>query len=186
TCTELSSLQKRILTRNTLIYIVTSITITNRKDYCPERLDGAEIHIGRVSGRYVNVVIPGVNRVLTLCELEVYGENVALRGVATQNVPYEHNIASNAIDGNKDSNYFHGSCSCTKEFLNPWWRLDLPRNHKVFSVAITNRGDAFSGAEIRIGNSLNNNGNDNSRCAVITSIDPGFTSSFDCNGEEGR
>ncbi len=27
-------------------YVLTSITITNRKDCCPERLDGAEIHIG--------------------------------------------------------------------------------------------------------------------------------------------
>lgn len=27
-------------------YIVTSITVTNRGDCCPERLDGAEIHVG--------------------------------------------------------------------------------------------------------------------------------------------
>lgn len=27
-------------------YIVTSVTITNRRDCCPERLNGAEIHIG--------------------------------------------------------------------------------------------------------------------------------------------
>ncbi|XP_045067792.1 fucolectin-like [Coregonus clupeaformis] len=81
---------------------VTAVTITNRGDCCPERLDGAEIHIGNsldrngiknprcvvishipagethtfqcndMEGRYVVVVIPGQNRILTLCEVEVY------------------------------------------------------------------------------------------------------------------
>ncbi|KAI2644306.1 Fucolectin-6 [Labeo rohita] len=185
-------------------YVVTSIIITNRKDCCPERLDGAEIHIGNsllnngnsnplagkissipdggsvtfdlkkgISGRYINVVIPGSNRVLTLCEVEVYGypapdgENVALKGKATQKVLFGNNFASNAIDGNKDGDVNHGSCSQTEKTLNPWWRLDLLKRHKVFSVVITNRVDSYSerlnGAEIRIGNSLDNNGNDNPR-----------------------
>lgn len=51
--------------------------------------------------------------------------------------------------------------------LNPWWRLDLGKTHKVFSVNVTNRGDGFperlNGAEIRIGDSLDNNGNNNPR-----------------------
>uniref|UniRef100_A0A673MG49 Uncharacterized LOC107719123 n=1 Tax=Sinocyclocheilus rhinocerous TaxID=307959 RepID=A0A673MG49_9TELE len=214
-------------------YVVTSITITNRKDCCPERLDGAEIHIGNsllnngnsnplagkissipggrsltfkwkkgIPGRYINVVIPGSNRLLTLCEVEVYGypapdgenmniydrqniiyfvprlkdkffiqnheftwnssvvlgENVALNGKATQKTVLENGFASNA--------------------------------NKVFSVVITNREDSFSerlnGAEIRIGNSLDNKGNNNPRCAVISSIHPGFSSTFECDGMEGR
>ncbi|RXN32764.1 hypothetical protein ROHU_004487 [Labeo rohita] len=184
-------------------YVVTSITITNRNEV-PERLDGAEIHIGNsllsngnsnplagkissipggrsltfewkkgISGRYINVVIPGSNRLLTLCEVEVYGypapdgENVALKGKATQNLLLGNNFASNAIDGNKDGDVNHGSCTQTEKTLNPWWRLDLLKRHKVFSVVITNRVDFFSvrlnGAEIRIGNSLDNNGNNNPR-----------------------
>uniref|UniRef100_A0A673MIZ7 Uncharacterized LOC107719123 n=1 Tax=Sinocyclocheilus rhinocerous TaxID=307959 RepID=A0A673MIZ7_9TELE len=208
-------------------YVVTSITITNRKDCCPERLDGAEIHIGNsllnngnsnplagkissipggrsltfkwkkgIPGRYINVVIPGSNRLLTLCEVEVYGypapdgKNVALQGRATQISLHGNGFASNAIDGNKDGVYGHGSCTHTVNDLNPWWRLDLLKRHKVFSVVITNTVDSvperLNGAEIRIGNSLDNNGNNNPRCAVISSIHPGFSTTFECDGMEGH
>ncbi|XP_067305547.1 uncharacterized protein [Pseudorasbora parva] len=208
-------------------YVVTSITITNRKDCCSERLDGAEIHIGNsllnngnsnplagkissipagrsltlkwgkgIAGRYINVFLPGRDRLLTLCEVEVYGypapdgENVALGGVATQSALYGNGFASNAIDGNKDGVYHHGSCTHTQDVLNPWWRLNLLKRHKVFSVVITNTLDSvpsrLNGAEIRIGNSLDNNGNDNPRCATISSIPPGFSTSFECDGMEGR
>uniref|UniRef100_A0A671PHV6 Fucolectin tachylectin-4 pentraxin-1 domain-containing protein n=1 Tax=Sinocyclocheilus anshuiensis TaxID=1608454 RepID=A0A671PHV6_9TELE len=77
-------------------YYISTVTITNRADCCPERLDGAEIHIGNslenngnnnpthcgalfhstligceMIGRYVNIIVPG-DRYLTLCEVEVY------------------------------------------------------------------------------------------------------------------
>ncbi|KAF1388495.1 hypothetical protein PFLUV_G00090860 [Perca fluviatilis] len=118
-------------------YIVTSIIITNRGDAFPERINGAEIHIGNslqnngaanpvagvfshipagqsseitvtslVEGRYVTVVLPGLKRVLTLCEVEVYGyraptgENLAIQGKASQSSLYDTLIAYNAIDGN--------------------------------------------------------------------------------------
>ncbi|XP_063048541.1 uncharacterized protein LOC134442221 [Engraulis encrasicolus] len=208
-------------------YIITSVVITNRRDCCSERLDGAEIHIGSsllengnrnpragvissipagrtmtlrwdngVKGRYVNVLLPGYNRLLTLCEVEVYGylaptgENVALRGKSTQSDLYGQAFASNAIDGNRDGIWAHGSCSCTEAHLNPWWRVDLLQTHKVFSVIITNTVDSvpsrLNGAEIRIGNSLDNNGINNPRCAVISSIPAGFSKTFQCNGMEGR
>ncbi|KAG9283883.1 hypothetical protein AMEX_G2719 [Astyanax mexicanus] len=208
-------------------YTVTSITITNRGDSCPERLNGAEIHIGNslvnngndnpwagvissklagksetftfqkeLSGRYVNVVIPGDNRLLTLCEVEVYGyptpdgENVALKSRATQSSLYANNFASSAIDGNRDGVYAHGSCSHTDNQLSPWWRLDLLKPHKVFSITVTNSINAvplrLNGAEIRIGDSLENNGNNNPRCAVI-SVDVNHpTMTFQCKGMEGR
>ncbi|XP_051720715.1 uncharacterized protein LOC127496864 isoform X9 [Ctenopharyngodon idella] len=207
-------------------YVVTSITITNRKDCCPERLDGAEIHIGNsllnngnnnplaakissipggrsltfkwkkgISGRYINVFIPGPTKVLTLCEVEVYGypapdgENVALGGVATQSSLHGNGFAFNAIDGNKDGVYSRGSCTHTQHVLNTWWRLDLLKRHKVFSVVITNTDSdpkRLNGAEIRIGNSLDNNGNNNPRCATIPSIPAAFSTSFVCDGMEGR
>nr|ABB29990.1 FBP32 precursor [Morone chrysops] len=207
-------------------YIVTSITITNRGDCCPERLDGAEIHIGnslqengvanprvgvishipagishtisfteRVEGRYVTVLLPGTNKVLTLCEVEVHGyraptgENLALKGKATQSSLFESGIAYNAIDGNQANNWEMASCTHTKNTMNPWWRMDLSKTHRVFSVKVTNR-DSFekriNGAEIRIGDSLDNNGNNNPRCAVITSIPAGASTEFQCNGMDGR
>ncbi|TDH11323.1 hypothetical protein EPR50_G00059780 [Perca flavescens] len=207
-------------------YIVTSIIITNRGDCCPERLNGAEIHIGNslqdngaanpvvgvishipagrslkltftrlVEGRYVTVVLPGSGKVLTLCEVEVYGyraptgENLAIQGKATQSSVHAGGIAYYAIDGNRASVWSQSSCSGTLRELNPWWRLDLGKTHRVFSVNITSYNDPnwqLAGAEIRIGDSLDLNGNNNPRCAVISSTSPGFTETFQCNGMDGR
>ncbi|XP_051575670.1 fucolectin-like, partial [Myxocyprinus asiaticus] len=113
-------------------YVVTSITITNRKDCCPERLDRAEICIG------------------------------------------------NSLENNGNQG------SCTDNVLNPWWRVDLLKTHNVFRAVITNRADHFPEKEIRIGNSLDNNGNDNPRCAVVSSVALGFSTSFECNGMDRR
>ncbi|XP_076846232.1 uncharacterized protein LOC143491266 isoform X1 [Brachyhypopomus gauderio] len=206
-------------------YTVTSVTVTNRKDCCSDKINGAEIHIGNsllnngnnnalagvissitaghsvtynfekgVSGRYVSVVIPGKNQ-LTLCEFEVYGyptphgENVALKARATQSSLYVTGFPSNAIDGNPDGVYGHGSCTHTEQDFGPWWRLDLLEQHKVFSIHVTNRQELperLKGAEIRIGDSLNNNGNNNPRCAEILSTDTNTKLSYECKGMEGR
>ncbi|XP_036413787.1 uncharacterized protein LOC118798514 [Colossoma macropomum] len=207
-------------------YTVTSVTIYNRGDCCAERINGAEIHIGNslanngnnntrvgvissipagksstlilkgFSGRYVNVIIPGNNRILTLCEVEVYGyptpsgQSIALKGTATQSSLYDRGFPSNAIDGNRDGVYYRGSCTHTEKNLGPWWRLDLLKQHKVFTISVTNRQDAVSdrlnGAEIRIGDSLGNNGNNNPRCGVISTKNKVPTFTFDCKGMEGR
>uniref|UniRef100_A0A3Q1FEY3 Fucolectin tachylectin-4 pentraxin-1 domain-containing protein n=1 Tax=Acanthochromis polyacanthus TaxID=80966 RepID=A0A3Q1FEY3_9TELE len=86
---------------------VKTVTITNRKDCCSDRLNGAEIHIGNslidngntnpictviksiaggrtetfecygMEGRYINIVIPNRKEYLTLCEVEVEGTEVS-------------------------------------------------------------------------------------------------------------
>ncbi|KAL3059702.1 hypothetical protein OYC64_014324 [Pagothenia borchgrevinki] len=150
----------------------------------------------RVEGRYVSVHILGEGKTLTLCEVEVYGyhapteENLALQGKATQSSVFEFYNANNAIDGGRASKWAEGSCSCTPKELNPWWRLTLLKTHKVFSVKITNRyeyPDRLNGAEIRIGDSLVNNGADNPRFAVITNIPAGETAQFQVpSGMDGR
>uniref|UniRef100_A0A8C7FWB4 F5/8 type C domain-containing protein n=2 Tax=Oncorhynchus kisutch TaxID=8019 RepID=A0A8C7FWB4_ONCKI len=208
-------------------YIVTSITVTNRGDAVPERLNGAEIRIGNslvdngihnplvktipsvpagssltlafdpsFEGRYVIVVLPGQNRLLTLCEVEVYGylaptgDNVALYGKATQSSLNEFGIPGNAIDGNRNAIWIGGSCTHTLQDINAWWRVDLLKTYKVFSIIITNTVDGvpsrLNGAEIRIGDSLKDNGINNPRCAVISSIPAGNSSTFQCPGMEGR
>ena len=57
------------------------------------------------------------------------------------------------------------SCSHTKANSDPWWRVDLGEAYEVTRVSITNRGDTvperINGAQIRIGSSLENNGNYN-------------------------
>ncbi|XP_046886069.1 uncharacterized protein LOC124474171 isoform X2 [Hypomesus transpacificus] len=206
-------------------FIITSVTITNRGDAVPERINGAEVHIGKfilndafntlagvipsisagssltlkwakgVEGRYVTVRLPGSGRLLTLCEVEVYGyppptENVAIAGKATQSSVHGSGFANNAIDGNRNGVYEDGSCTHTKATINPWWRVDLLKTYRVFSVTVTNTVNSvperLNGAEIRIGHSLDGNGINNPRCAVISSIPAGFSETFQCNGMEGR
>ncbi|XP_064788948.1 fucolectin-like [Oncorhynchus masou masou] len=152
------------------VYRVTAVSITNRGDAVPERLDGAEIRIGNNSinnprcvvishsipagetntfqcnemeGHYVVVVIPGQNKILTLCEMEL----MALLQVIICNCHHSSHSSSR-------------SCSHTAYDTNPWWRVDLLDLYRVTAVTITNRDvvpERLDGAEIRIGNNSINN-----------------------------
>lgn len=102
--------------------------------------------------------------------LSISARNLALYGKATQSDLVENpwsadGHAINAVDGNRDSHYEHGSCTATTLQDDPWWRLDLLDKYVVTSITITNRKDCcperLDGAEIHIGNSLLNNGNSN-------------------------
>ncbi|CAJ0959664.1 unnamed protein product [Ranitomeya imitator] len=118
-------------------------------------------------------------------------QNVALRGRSTQSTNFEILSASiNAIDGNVDSLYHHGSCFSTKSEPSPWWRVDLLEAYRISHITITIRGDCcpemISGAEILIGDSLANNGNNNPRCVTITTIPLAASQTFQCEGMIGR
>ncbi|KAG9259557.1 fucolectin-like [Astyanax mexicanus] len=117
-------------------------------------------------------------------------ENVALKGFASQSSNFDDGYAIKAIDGNRDGNYFCGSCTHTKSDLSPWWKLDLQQTHKVSSITITNRQDAvperLNGAEIRIGDNPAHSGIQNPRCGVISSIGKNPSVTFQCNGMKGR
>lgn len=91
--------------------------------------------------------------------------NIATGGIATQSSQYTTASADKAIDGNSNSNWNYGSCSTTLNSMTPWWRLDLLRVHKINTVTVTisTRFRGINGAEIRIGNSLDSNGNTNPR-----------------------
>uniref|UniRef100_A0A3P8ZTE8 Fucolectin tachylectin-4 pentraxin-1 domain-containing protein n=1 Tax=Esox lucius TaxID=8010 RepID=A0A3P8ZTE8_ESOLU len=105
--------------------------------------------------------------------------------LATQSSLWSNDVAQLAIDGNRDANLADRSCSSTSEETNPWWRVDLLGRYSVTAVTVTNREDCcptrIDGAEIHIGNSLDNNGIDNPR-SVVT----GQTYTFQCNEMEGR
>uniref|UniRef100_A0A3B4XPH1 Fucolectin tachylectin-4 pentraxin-1 domain-containing protein n=1 Tax=Seriola lalandi dorsalis TaxID=1841481 RepID=A0A3B4XPH1_SERLL len=190
-------------------YVVTAVVITNRGDCCADWINGAEIHVGNslqdnasLTKRFLSfclffftVGLPGSDKTLSLCEVEVYGyraptgENLALQGKATQKSMFEYGLAYNAIDGNRAAKWEDASCAQTDKILNPWWRLDLRKTHKVFSVKIVNRdlfAERLNGAEIRIGDSLENDGNNNARCAVISHIPSGAVVEFQCHGMDGR
>ncbi|XP_040204106.1 fucolectin-like isoform X2 [Rana temporaria] len=121
--------------------------------------------------------------------------NVALQGRATQSTIINSlhygflSDAINAIDGNQDPHFEHGSCSHTHNEVSPWWRVDLLKSYRISHISITNRinhGYRLNGAEILVGNSLSNNGNNNPRCGVITSIPDGKTQTYHCHGMVGR
>uniref|UniRef100_A0A8C2XR93 Fucolectin tachylectin-4 pentraxin-1 domain-containing protein n=1 Tax=Cyclopterus lumpus TaxID=8103 RepID=A0A8C2XR93_CYCLU len=189
-------------------YKINAITIT-QSDSSENLLIGGEIWIGNsieandtknieqpfsFIGRYVTVRLPGVLKTLRLCEVEVFPTdyvhplpNVAMKGGAAQSSTLPFAAASRAVDGRRDSFYSAGFCSHTAENeAGPWWRVDLRRTHIVRFVKVTNRGDCcaerLDGAEIRIGNSLENNGNNNPRCASISHIRAGKTNTYHCAG----
>ncbi|XP_077381939.1 fucolectin isoform X1 [Festucalex cinctus] len=116
--------------------------------------------------------------------------NIALNGKACQSSRYGNTSPQRAVDGNRASNWRQNSCTHTNKDMKPWWRLDLQKRYKINTVTITNRRDCchnrINGAEIRIGDSLDDNGNANPRCTVIASIAAGHSKSFACNGMEGR
>ncbi|KAF1388420.1 hypothetical protein PFLUV_G00089980 [Perca fluviatilis] len=115
---------------------------------------------------------------LGTCSAYTY-QNVALRGKATQSNRFAdmYGFAHNAIDGNREFDYSAGSCTHTIEQTNPWWRVDLLESYIVTSIIITNRGDCcaerLNGAEIHIGNSLQDNGAANPMVGVISNIPAG-------------
>uniref|UniRef100_A0A3B4G9U0 Fucolectin tachylectin-4 pentraxin-1 domain-containing protein n=1 Tax=Pundamilia nyererei TaxID=303518 RepID=A0A3B4G9U0_9CICH len=117
--------------------------------------------------------------------------NLALKGEATQSSTLSFAAASKAIDGRRNSFYTNGFCSHTAEDeTDPWWRVDLQHSFTITTVKVTNRGDCcaerLDGAEIRIGNSLENNGNNNPKCGTINSLGSSPTHTFQCNEMEGR
>ncbi|KAL0189900.1 hypothetical protein M9458_016999, partial [Cirrhinus mrigala] len=78
---------------------------------------------------------------------------------------FEYYRADRAIDGVKYAPGVASFCTHSWNERNPWWRLDLLDSYSITTVTITNRADCcterLNGAEIRIGNSLENNGNNN-------------------------
>uniref|UniRef100_A0A8C1JQ74 Fucolectin tachylectin-4 pentraxin-1 domain-containing protein n=1 Tax=Cyprinus carpio TaxID=7962 RepID=A0A8C1JQ74_CYPCA len=198
------------------IYKVSRVVVTNRNDCCTEQINGAEIRIGNslenngnnnpicaiipaipageffsyscggMEGRYVNLIIPGDMKILTLCEVEVFGKGILYLyylGNKLQYIAENHNIFQiRAVDGDR------GTCSHTSTGTNQWWRLELWQEFQVDTIAITNADSPnyhwINGAVIRVGTSPTIYSNP--VCAVISTIPSGQTSNFSCGWMEGR
>ncbi|KAJ4949215.1 hypothetical protein JOQ06_020733 [Pogonophryne albipinna] len=148
-------------------------------------------HCNQKQVRYVHIIRPGSASMIQVCEVKVFaatpitGVNVALGGVAEASSQFSVNHQpSLAIDGKAD-----GSCFSSLTHSNPWWRLDMRGPYDIFAIEVFRRTNccdqSLNGAEIRIGNSLENNGNNNPRCAVIT-VTSNATMTFNCNHMQGR
>jgi putative heme-binding domain-containing protein len=105
--------------------------------------DGATASKG-TAVRYVRIELPGKDRTLTLAEVEVFAgnTNVARQGRANQKNTSNGGEAAKAIDGNPDPVYGKGSQTHSEERTNnPWWEVDLGREHGVERIVIHNRGE---------------------------------------------
>uniref|UniRef100_A0A8B9JQL0 Si:ch73-359m17.2 n=1 Tax=Astyanax mexicanus TaxID=7994 RepID=A0A8B9JQL0_ASTMX len=195
------------------VYNITSVTIVNRGDCCGKRIIGAEIQAFTLleknqknksirkttEGQFVNIFLPGSRKILTLCEVQVFSVDntttsqlpfhVGGKAVQSSTTPTLGN-PEYAVDGNTDTDSRRGSCSHTLTEANPWWRVELPGVCNVTSVTIVNREDCCSdrikGAQIHIGNSLKNNGNDNKLVAVIGPTLSEITMTYKFKATRGR
>lgn len=127
-------------------------------------------------------------------ELRGIARNVARGRPAFQSSLYEsqfNSVAGKAVDGNCNGRWIgHNSCTHTKRERAPWWYVDLGSQHAISAVVVKQRedccGERLVGAEIRVGNSVNNHGKSNPLCGTITDGRLGSISTIFCNGRTGR
>lgn len=101
--------------------------------------------------RFVRIELPGNGRTLTLAEVEVYagGENIARKGKASQSSTSNGGDAAKAIDGNTSPAFGNGGQTHSQEgSTNPWWEVDLGREHLVERIVIHNRGEGTLGERL--------------------------------------
>jgi mono/diheme cytochrome c family protein len=97
------------------------------------------------AGRFVRVQLDGPQRILSLAEVQVFstGENVAIKGTATQSSTGFEGVAQRAIDDNTNGNYSEAnSVTHTNEQENPWWEVDLGSTQTVERIVVWNRTDS--------------------------------------------
>ncbi|KAJ3585304.1 hypothetical protein NHX12_014025 [Muraenolepis orangiensis] len=133
-----------------------------------------------VEGRYVFVLLPGSNKTLALCDVKVYGmaiENVALKGVTARSSrdPEINDSVSWLIDTRLDT-----YVSTPGAF--EWMRVDLLVPHTVTAIQVFLESDCCTMVEVRLGNSLENDGNNNTRCGSVMN----GTGLVNCSGRQGR
>lgn len=171
---------------------------------CGSRLSGAKVYVGNIdssdpndfteiatlnaaseqsispssiSGRYILIYHPGSYEILSLAEVEVYGElpNLAYQKPAIQSSTDWGGLASRAVDGNTSGLWSAGSISHTQRggSLNPWWRVDLQGIYSLEKIEVFNRTNCCSerldGAKVLVGNTASNNPSDYTEIGVLNS-----------------
>ncbi|XP_018425264.1 PREDICTED: uncharacterized protein LOC108798053, partial [Nanorana parkeri] len=124
---------------------------------------------------------------LSDCPIQNEGSgDFAFAGVVGSGSVLQPSTWIKAIDGGKDQDWYHNSCTHTNYEWESWWRLDLQQKYKVNMVVVYGRSDCckerMNGLEVRVGDSPNNH---NPACGTITDYNI-TTTPFCCNGMEGR
>uniref|UniRef100_A0A803T1F1 Fucolectin tachylectin-4 pentraxin-1 domain-containing protein n=1 Tax=Anolis carolinensis TaxID=28377 RepID=A0A803T1F1_ANOCA len=98
--------------------------------------------------------------------------------------------AESAVDGDRDGDWHHGSCSHTTKEPGPWWSVDLGARLAVKAVVVKNRSDCCSerikGARIHVGDYQDSYGKCGSVCGTVTNGSAGSLSIVCCDGLKGR
>jgi hypothetical protein len=103
----------------------------------PSKFEDQPVQLLRLS-------LPGEKRILSLAEVEVFsgGKNVATLGTAHQSSTAHEGVASRAIDGITDGDYFSSrSVTHNETETDPWWEIDLQGGFLVEEIRIWNRTD---------------------------------------------
>lgn len=187
-------------------YILSSISVFNRTNCCTGRLTGAKVMVSEVDsndpadyteigtlnsdaqqgfenlsaeGRYIMVYLEGTGKILSIAELQAFGElapvlpNLALQKPATQSTTGWGGLASRAVDGNTSGIYNQGSITHTAVQTDPWWRVDLGAKYSLESISVFNRTDCcigrMTGAKVMIGNVDSNDPTDFTEIATLGS-----------------
>ncbi|XP_070542883.1 uncharacterized protein [Ptychodera flava] len=113
--------------------------------------------------------------------------NIALGKPTEQSSTDWHADSFNAVDGDSDGEFCHGTCTLTKKEHHPWWRVNLMRPREVFKVVIKNRKDCCTtrlvGAEVTVGNHEELEGDANTVCGgPVTNamVEASDTITLDC------
>ena len=94
--------------------------------------------------RYVRIELPGKGKLLQIAEVQVFsgGENVAVKGAASQKSTYTDAVAARAIDGNTAGEYAKGSVAHTGDNTDdPWWEVDLKSEQTLDRIVVWNRAE---------------------------------------------
>ena len=111
----------------------------------------ADVSQTKPTARFVRIEIPGKEKILSLAEVEVYqsAENLSRTGEASQSSTGFDGVASRAIDGKTDGNYY-GANSTTHTAIeaNPWWEVKLKTAQPIGRIQIWNRTDGGTGERL--------------------------------------
>jgi hypothetical protein len=126
----------------------------------------------KASGRFVRVQLRGTNY-LSLAEVQVFPPpNLAAGKTATQSSTLNGGVASRAVDGNTNGDWYANSVTHTGFDAQAWWQVDLGAVTDIGKVVLYNRTD---GSVDRLSNFdvlVSNNGTSWSVIAAMTGAAP--------------